>query len=681
VKASPAFGRSLLLVTFACTALAIAAGCGGGGGSSSSGGGGGGGTVPTVTPTPTPTPVASSAPETMSIAISPGATPGVTFSPLPLPSVGTSTIGVGAPPGNTTTTLTLTAQASLPTGVAAPSSIARVPQSIGAQNLTALAYISATTVLQTVSQKSPTFSISFTNALASSYDYIYAAQYSPTTGWSTISTGVVASGNKSATFPAFTEPLTLNANKTWFLIFTAQNQLSSPTPAPNPTSVATAAPSSAPVGATPAPIPDALQILPNGFYGEEIASGLPAPRQLVALPNGDLLAGTDDTSGTVWIIPNAEAAGEGAIGTPHVFLTVPNVSTEQPSQGLAFDPTTSMLYVASNQTVWQVHYTTGDTTEPTSALTSIAQVRRGSVSPTTDGDIHFTTSVAVVPGQTLYVGVGSSCNACVETDPTRGTIQQVNLSTKAQSTKAYRFRNSLAMAVNPATNTMWAGGAGQDDLLTLSGSIVVGSPTETASGYGHPYEFFDPVTLHSEGKPDYGWPVCEENNHLYNPLGFTNANCNSTAPGVPTGTLDVEPRVELWAYSTIIGATFYPTTAPTGCTTSYQFPSAYRGDAFLSMHGSWHENPSGIPLAAPQVIYVPMTGDTPTTAANYTNSGVQWQTLLYGFQDPTTGTRIGRPVGLAVGKCGSLFVSDDFAHVIYRIRPGTAPASIHRRAR
>jgi glucose/arabinose dehydrogenase len=50
--------------------------------------------------------------------------------------------------------------------------------------------------------------------------------------------------------------------------------------------------------------------------------------------------------------------------------------------------------------------------------------------------------------------------------------------------------------------------------------------------------------------------------------------------------------------------------------------------------------------------------------------------FMNGFQQ--AGTRIGRPAGLAVGTAGSLFISDDAANAIYRIRPGTAPQSVTR---
>ncbi|MDB5069079.1 MAG: L-sorbosone dehydrogenase [Candidatus Eremiobacteraeota bacterium] len=436
-------------------------------------------------------------------------------------------------------------------------------------------------------------------------------------------------------------------------------------PAVNPTGVPTTAPSPLPsLGATAAPLPFALTFAAGNVYGETVASGLSAPRQLVMLPNGDLLVGSNDPRGIVYIVPNADGAG--GAGAPSVFFTIPSPASQGTAQGIALDASATNVYVATNQSVWRVPYRLGDRSEPTPTA-EVAKVRRGSIAPNSDGDVHYTSSVAVV-GNTLYVGVGSSCNACVETDPTRGTIQRVDLGTLAMSTKAARFRNALALTVNPATNTLWAGGAGQDVLLPISGAIVTG--VNDALG-GHPYEFFDAVTAHAEAVPDYGWPDCEENNHLYNPLGKPNASCDSTtAPNAK----DVVPAVALFAYSTIIGAAFYPANQ----TGAYALPAPYRGGAFLSMHGSWHEDMNGRPLAVPEIAYVPMSGDRPVLPADWNNSGAQWQSFLYGFQDTTNGTRIGRPVGLAVGPNGSLFIADDYAGTIYRVRAGAGPASVRR---
>ncbi len=81
-------------------------------------------------------------------------------------------------------------------------------------------------------------------------------------------------------------------------------------------------------------------------------------------------------------------------------------------------------------------------------------------------------------GVRLEVGVGSSCNACAEVDPTRATVQAMNLDGSAMETKAKRFRNPIAMALDDH-GVVWAGGAGQDNLAQ-----------------GHPYEFLDPVSTH-----------------------------------------------------------------------------------------------------------------------------------------------------------------------------------------
>jgi glucose/arabinose dehydrogenase len=434
-------------------------------------------------------------------------------------------------------------------------------------------------------------------------------------------------------------------------------------PTTSPTQIPTGPPSTPPtIGPTAAPISPAL-VLPANFYGETIAAGLSAPRQLVALPNGDLLAGSNDKSNIVYIIPNAEA--KGAAGTPHVFVTLPNGA----AQGVAIDPSHNNLYVATNQSVWRVPYHAGDTSEPTSAAVEVAKLRRGIVAPNSDGDVHFTSSAAVT-ATTLYVGVGSSCNACTESDPTRATIQQIDVSTLAQSTKAVRFRNALAVTVNPATGTVWAGGAGQDGLMPMNGAIVLGVSDPRQA---HPYEFFDPVSLRA-GVPDYGWPVCEENDHLYNPQNTPGASCTSSTNGAQK---DVVPAVVFLAYSTVIGATFYPLVQ----TGTYAFPSGYHGGAFVAMHGSWHEDASGRPLSQPDVAFVPMSGDVPSTAVNWNDSTAQWSSFLYGFQDTSTGNRLGRPVGLAIGPQGSLFIADDFAGTIYRIRPGTGPSSVHRTTR
>jgi glucose/arabinose dehydrogenase len=312
-----------------------------------------------------------------------------------------------------------------------------------------------------------------------------------------------------------------------------------------------------------------------------------------------------------------------------VFTTI----QDSPAQSVAFVASSCIVYVGGQHGIYAMAYVDKQQSAPSGS--AIASVRTGSISPNRppgDEDVHSTTSVAFA-GETLYAGVGSSCNACVEVDPTRASIQSMSPSGAQMTTRATRIRNPIALATNPATATLWAGGAGQDDLAS-----------------GHPYEFFDAVTLHP-GVADYGWPSCEENHVAY----VADAGCAAT----------VAPLIELPAYSTLIGAVFYPS----GQAGAHAFPMAYRGGAFITAHGSWHTLASGAYAAAPRVVYVPMNGDSPTTAVDWADPTKQWTEFVGGFQLADGMTRIGRPSGIAVGSQGSLFIADDQNGYVYRVRP------------
>lgn len=374
------------------------------------------------------------------------------------------------------------------------------------------------------------------------------------------------------------------------------------------------APSRAPSSSSPKPA-SGLSV-PAGFR-IEIIGNVGGARELAAAPNGDLLVGTSGSN--VYVIANAE----GQAASPSVFAQLPD--TPAAGIALALSGSSGTLYVGTQFGVYRIPYSVGDQ-KARSAPAKIASVRAGG------GTGHNTTSVAFANG-VLYASVGSSCNACKESDPTRATIQQMQPDGSAMTAKAVRIRNAIALTVNPATQTVWAGDAGQDSLAN-----------------GHPYEFFDAVTLHS-GVADYGWPDCEENRQAYTP----GADCSAT----------VVPRVVFPAYETPIGAAFYPVNQ----SGAYAFPAAYRGGAFIAMHGSWHTGSDGKYLTPPRVAFVPMNADAPRTAVNWSDPAAQWSNFISGFQSADGTTRIGRPTGVAVGASGSLFVADDQTGAIYRVRP------------
>ena len=81
-----------------------------------------------------------------------------------------------------------------------------------------------------------------------------------------------------------------------------------------------------------------------------------------------------------------------------------------------------------------------------------------------------------------------------------------------------------------------------------------------------------------------------------------------------------------------------------------EFGAAYAGGLFLTFHGSWNRAP--LPQEGYRVVFAPFADGKPVGT---------YQTFA-----TRKGERF-RPVGLAVGKDGALFLSDDDNNTIWRI--------------
>ena len=345
--------------------------------------------------------------------------------------------------------------------------------------------------------------------------------------------------------------------------------------------------------------------VPSGFAVERIAS-VPRARELAVAPNGDLFVGT--YADAIYVVPDAEKNA----GEPRRFVTI----EDRPLAGVFIAG--EWLYAGGQFGVYRVPYRTGDR-EARAAAQKIASVRPGG------GTGHSTTTVALSKG-VLYASVGSSCNACSETDPTRATVQAMAPDGKNVHPRAVDIRNAIALAVQPESGDVWAGVAGRDDLE-----------------HGHPYEIFDAITAHS-GTPDYGWTKCYDDRK---PIG--GASC----AGVTL------PKIVFPAYDTPIGAAFYPADQKG----AYAFPASYRGGVFVALHGSWHTPP-----VPPRVAFVAFKNGEPAKPVDWASPDAQWTEFGGGCQS-SDGARACRPTGIAVGTDGSLFVADDSGGAIYRIRP------------
>jgi len=103
------------------------------------------------------------------------------------------------------------------------------------------------------------------------------------------------------------------------------------------------------------------------------------------------------------------------------------------------------------------------------------------------------------------------------------------------------------------------------------------------------------------------------------------------------------PDVLMQPHNASLGLTFYD---------GQQFPKEYRGDLFAAEHGSWNRaHQSGH-----EVVRVPLEKGHA--------SGAYEDFLTFLGPD---GQAWGRPVGVAVGNDGALYVTDDSSRAIWRV--------------
>ncbi|MBF6589217.1 MAG: PQQ-dependent sugar dehydrogenase [Ktedonobacterales bacterium] len=234
------------------------------------------------------------------------------------------------------------------------------------------------------------------------------------------------------------------------------------------------------------------------------------------------------------------------------------------------------------------------------------------------GGRHTTRTVLIGPDSKLYISVGSSCDNCIESDPRRAAVWVYNLDGSGGRLYARGLRNAVGMAINPGNNQIWVTNNGRDNL----GDNL---PPETI------------YALQDGG--NYGWPRCHAGDIIDPGLGH---------PGDCAGV--AQPLLKMQAHSAPLGLAFV---------TGSVFPASYRG-LFVAYHGSWNRTvPTGY-----KVVFAPLGASGQITGPPQ-DFATGWLT--------TNGTVLGRPVGLAVGPDGALYLSDDLKGKIYRIAFTPAP--------
>ncbi len=247
-----------------------------------------------------------------------------------------------------------------------------------------------------------------------------------------------------------------------------------------------------------------------------------------------------------------------------------------------------------------------------------------------EGGQHPNRMVVMGPDGRLYVSVGSTCNACAETNPENATIVSLKPDGSDRRIFASGLRNTIGYGFEPTTGTPYGFDHGIDWL-----------------GDHEQAEEFNRL---ADGQR-YGWP------YVY---AMSKFNPQDTPPDQSFSDYaagSVEPIGLHTPHSAPMQLAF---------ATRGGLPAEYRGDAFVSLRGSWNRSPpSGY-----EVLRVDFENGRPVGMKPFVTGF-----LMEDESSPTGWGQMGRLAGLAQGPDGAMYLSDDENGIIYRItyEGGAAP--------
>ena len=386
--------------------------------------------------------------------------------------------------------------------------------------------------------------------------------------------------------------------------------------------------------AEPAPWGDLLPMVPEGYTISAIAEDLKVPRQMLVLPNGDILiaegkggnasalkpkdviAGYIKSKGTTSVESGdrltllRDADGDGR----YEFRTVFAENLNAP-YGLAL--VDNKLYVANQDALVRFDYQEGQTeaTAPPVKVTDLPSLINH----------HWTKALAAsADGRFLYVGIGSNSNITergMVAEADRAMIWEVDAQTGAHRPYATGLRNPTALTIQPENGQLWAVVNERDE---MGPNLVPDYLTTVKEGafYGWPYSYWgqnvdervrpqDPKKVASAIKPDYA----------------------------------------LGSHVAALGLDF----------SAAAMGTEFAEGVFIGEHGSWNrKNPVGY-----KVVFVPFRNGVPA------GPPVDFVTGFLGEDGKTRG----RPVGVTVDPRGALIVADDLSNTIWRV---VATAAVQR---
>jgi len=286
----------------------------------------------------------------------------------------------------------------------------------------------------------------------------------------------------------------------------------SPTPLPSISLPPSPSPSAAP-SPTPLLLPNAPNIhVPAGFRAQIYASGLAAPTAIAVGPDGRLYV-AEQSGNVVAMTPG----GVGQVVTRGLRIPL----------GLAFDGNVLLIAVRGG----------------------LESLQGGTLRPLVSGlpsGVHQQDGLAVAADGSIFLGSGSTCDVCQESDPRSAAILHLNADGSGLQVYASGTRNPYGLAIMPSTNSLYSTVNGQDNL-----------------GAGEPADAVIKVTQGAF----YGWPRC-----------WPNLSARALS-GICQGV--TAPIAYLAAHTSADGFAIY---------SAASFPAAYQDHAFVA---EWGANSGG----------------------------------------------------------------------------------------
>ena len=394
----------------------------------------------------------------------------------------------------------------------------------------------------------------------------------------------------------------------------------------------------------------------TGFKASVFAENLGKARHLVVDPAGTVFVKLEKLNDGKGIVELNDTNGDGKADQTMMF-------GDYTGTGMALYK--DYLYASSDTSVYRYKLTNGKVMETTPAEPIIVGL--------TLQRQHASKSITISPDGKLFVNFGAPSNACQEKDRQKGSMgmdpcpileeyggiwlfdaNKLNQHKADGKRYATGIRNAVSLDWNTANNTLYALQHGRDMLNSWGGVFTDEMSAELPS---------EEFLMVKEGN-DFGWPYCY-NNQMKNQK-FLAPEYGGDGTKVDRCAGKEKPIMAFpghWAPNDLL---FY---------TGDAFPAKYKNGAFVCFHGSWNRAP--LKQGGYFVAFIPFgkdgrpSGKYEVFAENF--AGVPEQGT------PGTGANAGkldldspgdakaRPVGLAQGPDGSLYISDSVKGNVWKV--------------